>query len=72
LKDAEANKQILGFNTKLEILQKAQHFYDIPVDQGTVEEIRTMIRETKLARDEEKIDENQLAINNQVLCELEN
>ena len=60
LKEAEANKQIQGFNMKLEILLMAHKVYDYPLDKNIIDDIRQIIKRTNLAREKNTLDEKQL------------
>jgi len=71
LKEAEAHKQIQGFNLKLELFLMAHKVYDYPLDRNLIDDIRQIVKKTKLAREKNTLTEKHLQENDQYLYELE-
>lgn len=69
--EQQINQQLTEYNKKLEMLRRAKKVYNHPVEEKTLIEIESLIKEIKLARDEHRCDDMSISLNAQMLIELE-
>lgn len=69
--EQQVNHQLTEYNKKLEMLKRAKRVYNHPVEERTIIEIESLIKEIKLARDEHRCDDTSISLNAQMLIELE-
>ena len=69
--EQQVNQQLKEYNKKLEMLKRAKKVYNHPVEEKTLIEIESLVKEIKLARDEHRCDDMSISLNAQMLVELE-